>query len=66
MDDAKILPAIGVDDHRCLEWRRIVGLPQEEILSITSERDFYELHRCLLVMTVERERALAESNWRGY
>ena len=39
---AKILPAVGVDDHRRLERRRLVVLPQEEVLSVALEGDFDE------------------------
>src|SRR5205085_10298869 len=47
--DTEILPAVGIDDHRRLERRRIVRVLEEEILTVAFECDFYEMHCWLLV-----------------
>jgi hypothetical protein len=39
----EVLSPVGVDDHCRLERRRLVGLPEEEVLSISLERNLYEM-----------------------
>jgi hypothetical protein len=41
MDVAKIFSPVGFDDHRGLRRRRI-PLPEEELLTIALEADFYD------------------------
>ena len=43
VDVAKIFASIGVDDDGRLHRRRLVGLPEKELLSVTLERDFDEM-----------------------
>src|SRR6185503_2658843 len=43
VDESEILSAIGVYDHRGLERRRLVRIPEIKILSVALERDFDEM-----------------------
>ena len=43
VDVTKIFAPIGVDDDGRLHRRRLVGLPEKELLTVTLERDFDEM-----------------------
>jgi hypothetical protein len=40
---AKVLTAVGFDDDRRVNRRRLIGLPKEELAAIAFELDFYDL-----------------------
>ena len=43
VDAPEVLAAIGLDDHRRVKRRRLLALPEEELLPIALEGDFDEV-----------------------
>src|SRR5688500_2775893 len=50
--ESQVLPTVGIDDDRRLEWRRIRIIPEKKLPAVTLEFDFYEVSHTLKLIVL--------------